>query len=51
MTTTHEDNATTWRDLADQLAPDHIAELEYCEREQVPPGLTSSQTFLIGARR
>ena len=43
MTTTHEDNATTWHDLADQLTPEQIAELEYCEREQVtPPGLTSS---------
>jgi len=37
--TTHDDNATTWRDLADQLTPGQIAELEYCEREQIPPGI------------
>jgi hypothetical protein len=34
MNTTHDD-ATSWRDLADQLTPEQIAELEYCEREQV----------------
>jgi hypothetical protein len=31
-TTTHDDNATTWRDLADQLTPEQIAGLEGCER-------------------
>lgn len=25
---------TTWRDLADQLTPDQIAEIEHCERER-----------------
>jgi hypothetical protein len=25
MATTHDDNATTWRDLADQLTPEQIA--------------------------
>jgi hypothetical protein len=30
--TTHDDNATTWRDLADQLTPEQIAELEESER-------------------
>ncbi len=30
---------TTWRDLAAELTPQQIAELEYCEREQLPPGL------------
>ncbi len=30
---------TAWRDLADMLTPEQIAELEYCEREQIPPGL------------
>ena len=38
MNTTHDDNATTWRDLADQPTPLQVAELEYCEREQIPPG-------------
>jgi hypothetical protein len=32
MTTTHDENATTWRDLADQLTPEQIAELEESER-------------------
>ncbi len=32
MTTTHDDNATTWRDLADQLTPEQIAKLEESER-------------------
>jgi hypothetical protein len=48
--TIHDDNATTWRDLADPLTPQQIAELEYCEREQVPPGLASPQHRLNGAR-
>lgn len=43
--------AETWRDLADQLTPQQIAELEYCEREQVPPGLTEPRHFLNSARR
>jgi hypothetical protein len=44
MTTTdHPDSATTWRDLADQLTPKQILELEYCEREQIPPGLATPQ--------
>ncbi len=30
MITTPGDNATTWRDLADQLTPEQIAEIEYC---------------------
>ena len=37
--TTHDDNATRWRDLADQLTPQQITELEYCEREGIPPGM------------
>jgi hypothetical protein len=31
MTTTHDDNATSWRELADQLTPEQIAELEELE--------------------
>ncbi len=34
---------TTSRDLADMLTPQQIAELEYCEREQIPPGLADPQ--------
>jgi hypothetical protein len=50
MTTTHDDNAMTWRDLTDQLTPQQIAELEYCEREQIPPGLAGPQGQLNCAR-
>jgi hypothetical protein len=50
MNTTHDDNATTWRDLADQLTPRQIAELEYCERENPPPGLAGPQEQLNCAR-
>ena len=31
--TAHDDNATTWRDLADQLTPKQVAELELQENE------------------
>jgi hypothetical protein len=50
MNTTHDDNATGWRDLADQLTPEQIAELEYCEREQIPPGLADAEHQLNCAR-
>jgi hypothetical protein len=48
--TSHDDTATTWRDLADQLTPEQIAELEYCERGGVPPGLADAEHQLNGAR-
>ena len=48
MTTT--DNAQTWRDLLGDLTPEQVAELEYCEREQIPPGLSTEQHRLNGAR-
>ena len=43
-------NATSWRDLADQLSERQIAELEYCEREQVPPGMSSPQNRRSAAK-
>jgi hypothetical protein len=49
MTTTHDD-ATSWRDLADQLTPPQIAEIEYCEREGIPPGLAEPKHHLNAAR-
>lgn len=49
MTNTHDD-ATDWRDLADQLTPTQVAELEYCERENVPPGMGTPRHFLNAAR-
>lgn len=51
MTTTHDDNAKTWRDLADQLTPEQIAELEYCEREGTPPGIADPGNHLNHARK
>ncbi|ORV61492.1 hypothetical protein AWC03_09865 [Mycobacterium europaeum] len=50
MSTAHDDNAVSWRELADQLTPKQIAELEYCEREQIPPGVYSPQSQLNCAR-
>ncbi len=32
MTTVPNDNATTWRDLADQLTPEQVAESESLSR-------------------
>jgi hypothetical protein len=38
MTTTHDDNATTWRELADALTPQQIAYIEDWERRpDIPP--------------
>lgn len=50
MTTTPENTAATWRDLADQLTPEQISLLEYCEREQVPPGIADAEHHLNHAR-
>jgi hypothetical protein len=53
MTATYtvpDNPAQSWRDLADQLTPQQIAEMEYCEREGIPPGLTSPQHQLNAAR-
>ncbi|HPY26147.1 MAG TPA: hypothetical protein PLK19_17720 [Mycobacterium sp.] len=43
-------NATTWRDLADQLTPQQIATIEYCEREQVPPGIACEESRIRHAQ-
>jgi hypothetical protein len=38
MTATRDDEATTWRDLADQLTPGQIAYIEAWERHpEIPP--------------
>lgn len=36
----------TWRDLIAELTPQQVAELEYCERAEVPPGLYSAASSL-----
>ena len=54
MTTTHDDHATTWRDLADQLTPEQIAGLEDCERRFKTDGVDDdprAQTSLLGFAR
>ena len=51
MTTAHDDTAQNWRDLADQLTPEQITELEYFEREQIPPGLNEPHHHLRYARK
>ncbi len=43
-------NVTTWRDLISELTPEQIAELEYCEQHQIPPGLDTDAHRLNGAR-
>lgn len=45
MTTT----TTTWRDFIEQLTAEQIADLERCEREQVPPGMNTSAHFINAA--
>jgi hypothetical protein len=37
-----QDSTRTWRDLADLLTPEQIAELQYCERYQIPPGIADA---------
>ncbi len=51
MTPAHDETATTWRDLVDQLTPQQVVELEYCEREEFPPGLASPGNHLNHARK
>jgi hypothetical protein len=41
---------TTWRGLADLLTAEQIAELEYCEREEIPPGLADERHRVNCAR-
>lgn len=48
---TIHDNADTWRDLTEQLTPKQIAELEYCEREGVPPCMTDPRQGLLNIAR
>jgi hypothetical protein len=51
MHTTHDDNATTWRDLADQLTPKQIVDLEVCDRKQIPPGIIDSRQGALNYAR
>lgn len=51
MSMTPENPATTWRDLADQLTPEQVAEIEYCETRGIPPGLASPERRLNYARK
>lgn len=54
MTTTPDNTATTWRDLADQLTPEQVASYERLERRLQSQGIPSAATtaaFLDFARR
>ena len=54
MTTTRDNNATTWRDLADQLTPEQISGLEGCERRFNTDGVADdprAQASLLGFAR
>src|ERR1700738_2678126 len=54
MTTTPDNTATTWRDLADQLTPEQVARYERFERELKAGGLpetTTTDALLDYARR
>jgi hypothetical protein len=42
MNTTHDDNATTWRDLADQLTPKQVAEFDSSERRFAESGVADT---------
>jgi len=39
-------NTQTWRDLVDLLTPEQVAQLEYCEREKIPPGMADPEHHL-----
>jgi hypothetical protein len=47
MTTTHDDNATTWRDLAGDLAADKVAELADLEQQLGNEGSTPREVSAI----
>lgn len=51
MTTTHDDNATTWRDLADALTPKQIAYIEDWERHPELPPMADGSPPRDGAHR
>ena len=49
--TTAHDDATTWRDLADQLTPEQVARMKYWERQRFAPDLAEPENLLSSARR
>lgn len=50
MTTTHDDNATTWRDLTDQLTPEQVEKLSAAEKCSGLPDAEKAETLLEWAR-
>jgi hypothetical protein len=50
MPTTHDDNATTWRDLTDQLTPKQQATLERYERDFANRNIPATAELLAIAR-
>jgi hypothetical protein len=51
MTTTQDDTATTWRDLADQLTPQQIQMLTDWEGENIPLGIPDARQGHLNAAR
>jgi len=43
VTATHDDIATTWRDLADQLTPEQVQRLTDWEGENIPPAISDAR--------
>jgi hypothetical protein len=50
MNTTHDDNATTWRDVADQLTPAQVERLTGMEQRSALPADETAAALLEGAR-
>lgn len=40
---------TTWRDYADRLTAEQIALMEYCEANELPPGIASPESHINAA--
>lgn len=51
MNTTHDDNATNWRDFAEQLTPRQIIDLDVMERGGAACSPDNYRTWLIGMAR
>lgn len=51
MSTTHDDNATTWRDLADALTPHQVAYIEDWEAHPELPPMADGKPAPYGAHQ
>jgi hypothetical protein len=51
MTTANNDDAATWRDLADQLTDDQLARIEHMEATPSPFNADETKAILLRAGR